>query len=177
MFLGNLSFQVDEETLCDFFQSCGRIENIHFVTDKSTGQFYGSAFARFQTADAVPKALKLNGKLVLNRAIKVASAARGNVQPVRKPLRVPPMRARPAGCTTIFVGGLPEDVTDDDMWKKFHECGEIADVRYVSDVNTGEFRRCAFIEFKDEQGTIASAGLHGTLLKGKTIRIDYSDPK
>lgn len=177
IFLGNLSYQANEESICDFFEQCGKIENIHFVTDKQTGTWYGSAFVRFQSVDAVPKALALNGELFLRRPIKIGACNKGVVQPIRKPLRVPPMRDRPAGCTTIFVGGLPEDVTDDDMWKAFNACGEITDVRYVTDPNTGEFRRCAFVEFKQEAATKAAASIHGTLLKGRTLRLDYVDPK
>ena len=179
VFLGNLSFKIDEDAVCQFFKKCGRVENVHWVTDKQTGQFYGSAFCRFQSADAVEKALALNGAELLGRPIKISAAARSSsaVAPAQKPLRVPPIRARPAGCTTVFVGGLHEEVTDDDMWNTFHECGEIADVRYVMDKDTGQFKRCAFIDFAHESATVEAAKLHGTLMRGKTIRIDFSDPK
>ena len=177
--MGNLSFRIDEDELCKFFRNCGKVENIHWVTDKTTGQFYGSGFVRFQKFESVAEALKLNGQDLMGRPIKISSAAKpANAKtPVSTPLKVPPIRARPGGCTTIFIGGLHPEVTDDDMWNTFHECGEIADVRYVCDKETGDFKRCAFIDFAEEKATIEAAKLHGTLMRGKTIRIDYTDPK
>lgn len=41
VYLGNLSFNVDDEVLKKHFASCGPIERIDYITDKTTGKFYG----------------------------------------------------------------------------------------------------------------------------------------
>lgn len=42
---------------------------------------------------------------------------------------LPTTRERPAGCRTVFVGGLPENVTEDIIREVFELCGEITTLR------------------------------------------------
>lgn len=39
------------------------------------------------------------------------------------------MRERPPGCKTVFVGGLPENATEQLIMEVFGQCGEIAAIR------------------------------------------------
>lgn len=41
----------------------------------------------------------------------------------------PTTRERPPGCRTIFVGGLPENITENDIQEIFERCGEITTLR------------------------------------------------
>ncbi|XP_075883248.1 ecto-NOX disulfide-thiol exchanger 1 isoform X2 [Nelusetta ayraudi] len=41
----------------------------------------------------------------------------------------PSTRERPPGCRTVFVGGLPENATEEVIRDVFHQCGEIAAIR------------------------------------------------
>lgn len=43
IFLGNLPFKITDELIHECFGEFGTIEGIHWVTDKATGQFYGTA--------------------------------------------------------------------------------------------------------------------------------------
>ncbi|KAG8173961.1 hypothetical protein JTE90_005890 [Oedothorax gibbosus] len=42
---------------------------------------------------------------------------------------VPTRRNRPNGCKTVFVGGLPEKITEEIIKEAFSDCGEISTVR------------------------------------------------
>lgn len=42
---------------------------------------------------------------------------------------VPSLRPRPSGCRTVFVGGLPENITEDIIREIFAHCGEITTLR------------------------------------------------
>lgn len=42
---------------------------------------------------------------------------------------IPTTRERPPGCRTVFVGGLPENVTEDIIREVFERCGEITTLR------------------------------------------------
>ncbi|XP_054735510.1 ecto-NOX disulfide-thiol exchanger 1 [Anastrepha obliqua] len=42
---------------------------------------------------------------------------------------LPTTRERPPGCRTVFVGGLPENITDEFIREIFESCGEIATLR------------------------------------------------
>lgn len=41
----------------------------------------------------------------------------------------PSTRERPPGCRTVFVGGLPENATEDIIREVFDQCGEITAIR------------------------------------------------
>lgn len=41
----------------------------------------------------------------------------------------PSTRERPSGCRTVFVGGLPENITEDVIREVFERCGEITTLR------------------------------------------------
>lgn len=41
----------------------------------------------------------------------------------------PTIRERPPGCRTVFVGGLPENITEDIIREVFESCGEITTLR------------------------------------------------
>lgn len=58
----------------DTFGDCGEIEGIHWVTDKTTGNFYGTAFVDFKEHEAAKAAVKRNGAEILGRMIKVESS-------------------------------------------------------------------------------------------------------
>ena len=40
-FLGNLSYDIDDDSLKEAFKHCGEITDIHWLTDKSSGKFFG----------------------------------------------------------------------------------------------------------------------------------------
>ena len=41
----------------------------------------------------------------------------------------PTTRERPPGCRTVFVGGLPENVTEDIIREVFENCGSMCSLR------------------------------------------------
>lgn len=41
----------------------------------------------------------------------------------------PSTRERPPGCKTVFVGGLPENATEEIIKEVFDQCGEIVAIR------------------------------------------------
>lgn len=41
----------------------------------------------------------------------------------------PSTRERPPGCKTVFVGGLPENATEEIVKEVFDQCGEIVAIR------------------------------------------------
>jgi len=73
VFLGNLSFDIDDTNVHDTFGSCGTIEKIRWV--EKEGRFAGFGFIQFAESDATDKAVALNGNDLLGRAMRVDYAA------------------------------------------------------------------------------------------------------
>ena len=49
-------------------------------------------------------------------------------------------KEKPEGCTTVFLGNLSYDVTDEAVKDFLGECGEIKEIRWHTDKNSGEFK-------------------------------------
>ncbi|CAK9822703.1 RNA-binding protein 34 [Anthophora retusa] len=71
VFLGNLKFNIDEETIRNHFKQCGEIESIRIIRDNMTGIGKGFGYVNFKTEDAVTLALELHGTILADREIRV----------------------------------------------------------------------------------------------------------
>ncbi len=71
VFVGNLSFNIDEDTIRETFKDCGEISNVRFAEDKETGQFKGFCHVEFVESEATDKAVELAGTYVMDRPIRV----------------------------------------------------------------------------------------------------------
>ena len=93
--------------------------------------------------------------------------------PPRPNAPLPSTRERPVGCRTVFVGGLPENITEDIIEEMFeHLCGEICAIRMgkknfchirfsnESSVDHAIAFSCYRIKIADKEDTINTGRLH-----------------
>lgn len=71
VFIGNLSFDVDEEMVREFFGDCGEIVSCRLAVDRETGRPRGFCHLDFATTEAVDAAIKLKGEELAGRDIRV----------------------------------------------------------------------------------------------------------
>ena len=69
----------------------------------------------------------------------------------------PTTRERPPGCRTIFVGGLPENATEDTLRELFNTCGNICSVRLSK-------KNFAHIRFEVEESVFKALYVSGMCL-------------
>lgn len=94
LFVGNLSYDVTESDLRDFFQPVGELSSVIIPMDRDTGKPRGFAFIEFEDQDQADEAVRtlnnqpLNGRNVaINEARARESSSRkgfGNRPPVRQ---------------------------------------------------------------------------------------------
>lgn len=70
IFVGNLAWEVDEDSLREAFANCGEILSIRFATDRETGEFKGFGHIDFDSPEAATKAVNLSGTEVCGRAMR-----------------------------------------------------------------------------------------------------------
>lgn len=73
IYVGNLSFSLNEQELEDFFKSYGDVKRVKLITDRHTGRSKGFAFVEFGSqaeADAAIEAT--NGKELGGRSLRVS---------------------------------------------------------------------------------------------------------
>ena len=75
IYVSNLSFNVQDEDLREFFTEYGEVSSAKVITDKFTGKSRGFGFVEMPDTEAAQKAIaELDGGMVEGRAIKVMVA-------------------------------------------------------------------------------------------------------
>jgi RNA recognition motif-containing protein len=75
LYVGNLSFSIDEQAITDLFTQCGNVESARIITDRDSGRSKGFAFVEMSTdAEANSAIEKLNGYEFSGRAMNVSEA-------------------------------------------------------------------------------------------------------
>ena len=69
IFIKNLSYNLKEDELGDFFVHCGKIKNVRFVYNSKFGHFKGFAYIDFEKSSSLYAAIKMNGKIFKNRKL------------------------------------------------------------------------------------------------------------
>jgi cold-inducible RNA-binding protein len=76
----------------------------------------------------------------------------------------------------LFVGGLSWGTTDDGLHQAFERFGEIVEAKVVTDRETGRSRGFGFVSFTaDEVAATAAQEMNGTMLDGRTIRVNEAE--
>mmetsp|Transcript_10048 Transcript_10048/g.15438 ORF Transcript_10048/g.15438 Transcript_10048/m.15438 type:complete len:274 (-) Transcript_10048:170-991(-) len=75
VFVGNLSWEIDEESLRAAFAECGEITQVRFATDRETQEFKGFGHIEFSETEATDKAIAKAGTDIMGRQVRVDYAA------------------------------------------------------------------------------------------------------
>ena len=75
LYVGNLSYDTDTETLRQAFASSGEVTDAHVVTDRESGRSRGFGFVTMASPEMAQKAIaEMNGAMIDGRAIRVNEA-------------------------------------------------------------------------------------------------------
>ncbi len=75
LYVGNLPYSANQQTLQDTFSQCGTVESVNVITERDTGQSKGFAFVEMSSDSEAQKAMQeLNGSSLDGREIKVNEA-------------------------------------------------------------------------------------------------------
>jgi len=155
VYLLNLSFQINDKILTDFFKDCGDIESIKWEEDN--GRFAGRGWVRFKTEDAAKSAVLKAGTSILGRPVIVR-------------------RATDVFCNRIYVRNLSDEVSEEAIRKFFADCGAITEIKWIEDRNTGAFKGSGFVQFTSVAEGKEAIKKHGQIFMGKRITCEYSRP-
>ena len=78
----------------------------------------------------------------------------------------------------IYVGNLAEQTTDKEIREAFASYGEVSRVAIISDKQNGHLRRWGMVKMdRAEEGEVAIAKLHGTLLGNRALKVKAARPR
>jgi len=79
--------------------------------------------------------------------------------------------ATPDHRRSIFVGNLPFDVEEEELYECFGHCGEVSSVRVIRDRGTNIGKGIAYVAFKDRTAVAIAVGQHGQYLRNRQLRV------
>lgn len=182
IYVGALSWNVDDEWLKSEFDSFGTIVSASVATDRETGKSRGFGFVEFTDAAAAQSACSRDGSEIDGRTIKVNVS---EAKPARdKPQGQTPQRANGAykavnegsePTKTLFVGSLPWAITEDQLWEKFGEFGPVSSIRLPTDRETGKVKGFGYVEYVSvDAAKKAMEDGAGLEFDGRPVNLDVS---
>ncbi|PSS06137.1 Polyadenylate-binding protein, partial [Actinidia chinensis var. chinensis] len=176
VFVGDLAADVSDYLLQETFKvNYPSVKGAKVVTDRMTGRPKGYGFVRFGDESEQLRAMtEMNGVLCSTRPMRVGPAATkksGDGEQYQKATyqnsHANQGEADPNN-TTIFVGSLDDNVSDEYLRQVFGQFGELVHVKKL----TG--KRCGFVQFADRACAVqALSMLNGTQLGGQNIRLSW----
>lgn len=169
LWIGNMSFDVDDDKLKEFLKDCGEVTSIRWLTNRDTGKFKGCGFISFATIEEATKAFNKGGEEFMGREFRV------DYDTPRAPRK--PEREKAPPSTRLFLGNVSYDADDDKLREHFKDCGELADIFWVTDRDTGDFRGFGFCTFHDQESADKAYAMNGQEFCGRPLKIDYTKPR
>lgn len=75
IFVGNLPYKADEDSLREVFARVGEVQSVKIITDAATGRSRGFGFIEMTSDDDADKAIaELNGSSFMDRELVVSGA-------------------------------------------------------------------------------------------------------
>ncbi|KAI7973868.1 hypothetical protein EIK77_001067 [Talaromyces pinophilus] len=184
LFVGNLSWNVDEEWLRREFESFGELSGVRIMTERETGRSRGFGYVEYADASSAKAAYEAKKDTELDgRTINLdyAKPRDANSQAPREKAQT---RARSFGdqtspeSNTLFIGNLVFGVDESAVREVFEGQGQIQGVRLPTDAETGRPKGYGYVEFSSvDEARQALNELQGTDIGGRAIRLDFSTPR
>ncbi|KAF8395860.1 hypothetical protein HHK36_019814 [Tetracentron sinense] len=186
IFVGDLAPDVTDYLLQETFRSqYPSVRGAKVVTDPNTGRSKGYGFVKFSDEMERNRAMtEMNGVYCSTRPMRISAATPKKTTGFQQQYTAtkgifpapayttPAVQAFPVdndiNNTTIFIGGLDPNVTDEELRQIFAQFGELVYVK----IPLG--KGCGFVQF----GTRASAEeaiqrLHGTMIGQQIVRLSW----
>jgi nucleolin len=177
IFVGQLSWSIDNDRLAQEFSQCGEVLSATVQLDRNTGRSRGFGYVHFSTADAVEKALKMNGSEIDGRAIRIDRSTPPTSSQIRDRRAKAFSDEISPPCNTLFIGNLPFSITEDALWSYF-EGYSVKTIRLPTDRESGQPKGFGYVELENvEDAKKAFEALSGSEIEGRRIRLDYSPPR
>ncbi|KAL9576368.1 MAG: hypothetical protein Q9212_007159 [Teloschistes hypoglaucus] len=178
LFVGNLSWNVDEDWLVREFDKFGEIKNARIVNDRETGRSRGFGYVEFVNyADGIKAHSEMKEAIIDGRTINIDFS----IPKKDKPVGEYQDRSNKYGdktnppSTTIFCANLAFGATQEDVSDAFGEHAEVKAVRIPTDPGTGQMKGFAYVEFNSQDdATAAFDAMKGNTINGRPVRVDYA---
>ncbi|KAJ9136331.1 hypothetical protein P3X46_033422 [Hevea brasiliensis] len=175
IFVGDLAADVTDYQLQETFRvRYPSVKGAKVVIDRLTGRTKGYGFVRFGDESEQLRAMtEMNGAFCSTRPMRIGlatnkKAVAGQQYPKASYQNPQSENENDPNNTTIFVGNLDSNVTDDHLRELFGQYGQLLHVKIPAG------KRCGFVQFADRScAEEALRMLNGAQLSGQNIRLSW----
>ncbi|XP_065573367.1 RNA-binding protein Musashi homolog 1-like isoform X2 [Artemia franciscana] len=173
LFVGGLSWHTTGEKLKEYFSQFGTVLDVLVMKDPLTQRSRGFAFITFQEASTVDKVLAIPSHTVDGKKIDPKHAT-----PKNKGKLAAAVAAAATGRTRkIFVGGVSQDTTNEEVKAYFSLFGKVQEAVMLMDQQTKRHRGFGFVTFDDENVVDRICDIHYHTIKNKKVECKKAQPK
>lgn len=148
VWVGGITREITEQHIRAAFASFGSVESVEMHTRH--------AFITFATSEGAAAAIQQPEKTIEGESVSCSLS-----------LRTPP----PVNPTRIFVGNLPEGITEEDVSAAFASCGTVTNLSIAPAGGSG------YISFETaEAATAAVERMAGQVIGGNALRVEPARP-
>ncbi|KAH9620256.1 hypothetical protein KSS87_009674 [Heliosperma pusillum] len=171
IFVGDLAPDVTDYTLQEAFRAhYPSVKGAKVVMDKLTGRAKGYGFVRFGDESEQLRAMQeMNGVMCSGRAMRIGAASKKTATGTASYQNTQATQNdSDPNNTTVFVGNLDPNVTDELLRQAFSQYGELVHVK----IPVG--KQCGFVQFTTRNSAEAAlSAMNGAQLGGRTIRLSW----
>ncbi|KAI3380840.1 hypothetical protein SNEBB_002363 [Seison nebaliae] len=140
VFIGGLNFRTDDNTLRSHFEKYGSLVDCVVMKDSHTKRSRGFGFVTYSRSTMVDALMKSRPHIIDGREVE--------------PKRAMPREesGRPEVQMTVkklFIGGIKEGISEEDLRQYFNQYGEILDCVLMTDKETRKPRGFGFVTYSD----------------------------
>jgi len=164
LFVGGLSWQTGEENLRQYFCQFGALDNVQIMKDPFTMRSRGFGFITFTSPTSLDRVLSLPSHVLDGKKIDPKPAT-------------PKAKSKEAKSRKIFVGGVSQDTSAEEVKKYFGQYGSVEDAVMLMDQITKRHRGFGFVTFTSEEAVDLVCNLHYHNIKNKKVECKRAQPK
>jgi len=190
IFVGDLTPDVTDTILHETFATrYPSVKGAKVVVDTNTGRSKGYGFVRFGDENERSRAMtEMNGMYCSSRPMRIGVATPKKALPAQQQQQHQQYSSQvlaggygangamhqnsqsdgDSSNTTIFVGGLDSEVTDEELGQTFSQCGEVVTVKIPAG------KGCGFVQFANRASAEdALDKLNGAVIGKQTVRLSW----
>jgi nucleolin len=171
--VNGLSYDAKESDIEDFFGKA-KVTAVKLLRG-GDGRSRGIAFVKVATQKDLDIVLKMNKEEHMGRWLNISQAEGLKNQKNRVNAGFKGESVVTSESTTIFVGNLSFNSTEDSLYSFFQDCGKVTDARIAK--RDGQSRGFGYVEFEDSTGVKKALELAGETLEGRPLKLDVATKK
>ncbi|EMR09068.1 hypothetical protein PNEG_02838 [Pneumocystis murina B123] len=179
IFVGGLSWNVDDNWLAKEFESVGTVLSSRVITNKNSGKSKGFGYVEFSTPEEAQAALTYSGKEIDGRVINVdiSTGLSANLKNNASTRANKYGDIRSPKSDTLFIGNLSFKANEEAVRTAFSRIGGIVEIRLPTNRKTGQLKGFGYIQFSSIEDAEKAIEMNGHFISGRPIRLDFSTKK